>query len=258
MLRRFFFFIFLFTLGCGSGSHPQSASTPSQQPVAWNYAALGDSLAVGVLASQGYVPRYKAYVQSDTGAVVSLTNLGQNGWRSADLLQALTSDVSLRSAVAGAQVVTWDIGGNDLLHATGEFVSNTCGGSDNQECFRAAVSTFDANWDAIMAELLALRSPKTTILRTMDVYNPFVGEQMANGTFTVLNPYLNAINQHIAASAALNQVPLARVHDAFNGLSGEQDPVALGYIAGDGVHPNDAGHKVIADEFRKLGYSPLR
>ena len=39
---------------------------------------------------------------------------------------------------------------------------------------------------------------------------------------------------------------------------GTQDPVAQGLIATDGLHPNDAGHKVIADQLRALGYAPLQ
>ena len=44
------------------------------------------------------------------------------------------------------------------------------------------------------------------------------------------------------------------VYLAFNGPNGDQDPVGKGYISIDAFHPNDAGHKVIADAFRKLGY----
>jgi len=145
-------------------------------------------------------------VHTDTGAAVSLVDLGQNGWTSADLLQALRNDSALRSTVAAAQVVTWNIGGNDLLHATRLFYANSCRGSDNLQCFRQAVATFVENWDAVVAEILSLRSSSTTILRTMDVYNPFVGQQLADGTFPVLNPFLEAVNAHIMASATLNHI----------------------------------------------------
>lgn len=257
-LRKFFpVLVCVATLACGSGTHRQSSAQPVQQAASWRYTALGDSLATGILASQGYVPRYQAYIHTDTGAAVSLVDLGQNGWTSADLLQALRNDSALRSTVAAAQVVTWNIAGNDLLHATRLFYANSCGGSDNLQCFRQAVATFVENWDAIVAEILSLRSSSTTILRTMDVYNPFVGQQLADGTFPVLNPLLEAVNAHIMASATLNHIRVARVHDAFNGPGGDQDPVALGYIAVDGVHPNDAGHKAIADALRELGYAPL-
>ena len=96
--------------GCGNGT--------GSAPTTWHYTALGDSLAVGVLDSQGgYVRRYDNYIATDTGMTVTLTNLGVNGAHSTDLLKSLESDPTFRSAVSASQVVTWDIGGDDLLHA---------------------------------------------------------------------------------------------------------------------------------------------
>ena len=238
--------------GCGGES-----SSDSQSPT-WPYAALGDSLAVGVLAEQGYVPRYQRNIQTDTGATVVLTNLGVNGWQSSDLLNALRNDTGFRAAILSAQVVTWDIGGNDLLAVRQEFIRGTCGGADNQECLRQAVAQFKVNWDAIVAEILAQRDPRNTILRTMDIYNPFVALDRLGGRFTILNDYLNQVNAHIVASAALNNIPCAKVHEAFNGTSGEEDPILKGFISIDGLHPNDRGHEEVAGALRQLGYGPLR
>jgi hypothetical protein len=62
---------------------------------------------------------------------------------------------------------------------------------DNQDCLRSAVSTFELNWDAIVAELLRLRDPSKTILRTMDIYNPYAASDMKAGVFTTTEPYLD-------------------------------------------------------------------
>ena len=232
----------------------------------WDYAALGDSLAFGMWAFQGYVPRYERYVEADTGATVNQANLGVPGWTSADLLRALRSDWFMRLVVGGSEIVTWDIGGNDLLDARGQYRSRTCGGADNQDCLRAGIATFKANWDAIIAELKALRAGKTTSFRTMDIYNPYVNEDRARDTwpqdagndFVVFKPYLDEANRHIAASATANGVPYARVYLAFNGPTGVQDPSDKGYLSFDELHPNERGHRVIAEQLRTLGFAPLR
>lgn len=247
----FALFLSVVHVGCGSGT-TGNGSGPT-----WQYAALGDSLAAGALAQLGYVPRYATYINTDTGATVTTLNLGIPGWQSSDLLNALQNDPAIRSQVSGAQVVTWDIGGNDLSNAHDSFVNNTCGGADNQDCFRSAVTTFEANWDAIVVELLKLRDPSKTILRTMDIYNPYVASDMQAGTFTTVEPYLDQVNNHIHDNANTNNIPVAAVHTAFNGADGTQDPASLGLIAADGFHPNDAGHKVIADQLRVLAYAPL-
>src|SRR3954447_4839435 len=68
--------------GCGGGtSSGNSGGAPT-----WNYTALGDSLASGLIAQKGYVARYATYINVDTGATVNTMNLGVPGWHSADLL----------------------------------------------------------------------------------------------------------------------------------------------------------------------------
>src|SRR5260370_41410775 len=147
-------------VGCGSGT------TGSGTGPTWHYAALGDSLAAGALAQGGYVPRYAAYVNIDTGSKVTTLNMGIPGWHRGDLLNALQNDPIFRNQVSGAELVTWDIGGNDLANAHDRVVQKTCGGPGKQDCFRSAVSTFELNLGGIVAEIARLREPSKTILRT--------------------------------------------------------------------------------------------
>jgi lysophospholipase L1-like esterase len=228
----------------------------AREPTTWNYTALGDSLAFGAIAERGYVNRFADYMESDTGNTVVIRNLAVPGWRSADLLLALQTDSTMRGAVAEANVVTWDIGGNDLSRARARYLEGSCGGSDNQDCLREAVSQFQSNWDSIISELLALRSPQETIFRTMNVYNPFVEIDMATGDFAVLEQFLQQVNEHIRTTATANGILVGDVHSAFNGDTGEEQPSAL--LAFDQFHPNDAGHETIASKLRELGYSPLK
>jgi lysophospholipase L1-like esterase len=239
-------------VGCGGGTTGNNPKAPS-----WQYTALGDSLADGVLAQQGYVPRYATDINLDTGANVNTTNLGVPGWHSGDLLNAIQTDQDFRNNIISSQVLTWDIGGDDLANAHDNYTKGTCGGTDNQDCLRSAVATFKQNWDSIISNILQLRTTSNTIIRTMDIYNPYVASDMKAGIFTTLEPYLDEVNNYIHSTAAANGIPVANVHQAFNGADGTTDPGTLGLIALDGFHPNDAGHKVIADQLRALGYQPL-
>jgi lysophospholipase L1-like esterase len=225
----------------------------------WNYTALGDSLAFGALALplKGYTFLYRGDVQADTGSTVLLYNLGVPGWTSSDLFAALHSYFALRTTVRISQVVTFDIGGNDLNAARSSYKAGTCGGIDNQACLQAAVNQLEVNWDGILAELQGLRNFNRTIVRTMTIYNPFVTEDQNSGDFQVLKFYIEQANAYIESKSAAAGVLVAPVYTDFNGVNGDEDPKLKGYIAFDGFHPNTAGHAEIARLLRNLGYSPL-
>jgi lysophospholipase L1-like esterase len=205
-----------------------SQGTTLAAPASWDYVALGDSLATGFGAFTRYVPR---------------------------------------RAIREAEIVTWNIGGNDLRAARNSYKKGTCGGADNQDCLEASVAKLETNWDAITAEVLELRSTRPTIVRTMDIYNPYVRTDIASDTwkndggmndFQVFNSYVYKANLHIATTSYAAGVPYAGVHLAFNGPYGYEDPKSKGYLSFDGLHPNNTGHRVIAGELQKLGYAPLR
>jgi lysophospholipase L1-like esterase len=245
-----------------------SQGTTLAAPASWDYVALGDSLATGFGAFTGYVPRYDAYIETDTRVAVTRTNLGQNGWTSSQLLSALRNDPTFRRATREAEIVTWNIGGNDLRAARKSYKNGTCGGPDNQDCLQAAVAKLETNWDAITAEVLELRSTRPTIVRTMDIYNPYVRTDIVSNTwpydgrmgdmndFEVFKIYFGQVNSHIATTSNTKGVPYAQVYLAFNGTNGDEDPKSKGNLSFDGIHPNNTGHRIIADELRKLGYVP--
>ena len=204
----------------------------------WNYVALGDSLAAGVGARRGYVDRYAEYLRDDTGTRVKLTNLGVSGQTSPQLLRAVRNDPSTRRSLRDAEVVTYNIGINDLGRARGSHEAGTCGGSRNQRCLRAAVEEFEGNWDAITEEILNLRSPDETIIRTAGLgHTPRAGR--------AFEPYLKQVNRHISTSADESGIPYAEVRLGDEGLGP------------DGLHPDDSGYQEIADRLQGLGYEPL-
>jgi lysophospholipase L1-like esterase len=75
--------------------------------------------------------------------------------------------------------------------------------------------------------------------------------------FSVFAKYLEQVNSHIAKTSDVYGIPHARIHEAFNGPNGAEDPSDKGYMYSDAIHPNDDGHAVIAQGLRRLGYEPL-
>ena len=227
----------------GAGDASEGTVTTANAPVSLSYVALGDSLAVGLGAYRGYVDRYADYIEADTGVQVEVVNMGQSGETSSQLLYALRNRSSLRQALSAADVITFNIGINDLGHAGEAYENGTCGGFDDQDCLRAAAETFEENWDAIIAELLSLCATGDTVIRTVGLgYTPHVDVAELSGIF---EPYVDEVNRHIATTATNNGIPYAEVHLDKEGISR------------DGVHPNDEGYQIIAERLRELRYGPL-
>jgi lysophospholipase L1-like esterase len=217
---------------------PEGETTTAEARVGWDYVALGDSLAAGVGAHRGYVARYAEHLRSDTGAHLRVINLGQSGQTSSQLLHALRNDPAMRESLRGAEVVTLNIGLNDLGQASSSYESGTCGGPRNEACLREAVKRVEHNWDAIIEEISSLRSTDQTIIRTTGLgYTP--------RTRGVLRRYLGEVTRDIAAATAEGSIPYAEARLGGAGMSG------------DGLHPNDRGYQEIADRLRDLGYEPL-
>jgi len=227
-----------------SGKRTESASASEEEAtmtvsrLRWDYVALGDSLAVGVGARQGYVTRYAEHLHRDTGARVKVVNLGVSGQTSAQLLHSLRHDPAMRKALGGAEVVTLNIGLNDLGQASGSYETGTCGGPQNEACLREAVNSVEEDWDAMIEEISSLRSTEDTVIRTVGLgYTPRVGK--------VFEPYVHEVTRHIATSASQEDIPYVEVRLGDEGISE------------DGLHPNDNGYRLIADRLAELGYEPL-
>jgi lysophospholipase L1-like esterase len=66
-----------------------------------------------------------------SSADVEVRNLGVNGLTSGQLRAGIEGDRRVKDAVGRADVVTINIGANDLLRARSEYRSGGCGGADN-------------------------------------------------------------------------------------------------------------------------------
>jgi lysophospholipase L1-like esterase len=216
---------------CDGGVEP-----PPPQPV--TYLALGDSIATGAGAETGYPTRYRQVLADETGAEVTLENLARDGWTSGDLLAAIREEPEFTELLEEADVVTLSVGGNDLLRPLQRFVEGDC---PELECVEEAAETFEANWDELLDELGAQTDAE---LIATDLYNPFAGTLETFGVREAVQPWLDRVNEHIAAS---DGVAVAAISQAFHGDEGDEDPVSRGLISDDRLHPSDDGHEAITE-----------
>lgn len=206
-----------------------AACTPQQDET--TYLSLGDSLAAGVGASDpsetGYAPLYRDALAREAGREVRLVQLGVGGETSASLVggypdgdsQLVRAEEVLREA-PGA-VATLSVGGNDLLRV-----------ADAPDAEReAAVARLGRNVDLILGTLRGASepAPRVTVLA---LYDPLPGSPSGS--------WVERANAEIRRVAREHGTRVAAADRAFRGREAE-------LLSPDGIHPNDAGHRALAE-----------
>lgn len=238
----------------GASRVGQAASTPA-------YLALGDSLAVGTGATDpaqgGYVALFHQYLSTTDRyrtSGITLINLGVGGETSSSMrqpggqLDKALAELTRRNGDADdtndVEVITIDIGGNDLLAIIREPVCIE--DPSSQSCVDAALDALNRlaqNLSAILPSLRQAAGPDA-LLMVLTLYNPF------SGTGTPFDEQggliLSLVNATIGKAATDPQVAAVVVDIAalFEGKGPE-----LTHILEDDIHPNDQGYRAIADAF---------
>ncbi len=253
-------------LGLLTSSGPASAE-PDPAPIGRPlYLALGDSLAAGVGASNptvtGYVPQLYELLRQQLACQpagrpscrsLALRNLGVGGATTTTLiatqLPAAVAELQARNHDRNphndVQVVTIDIGGNDLFGV----VSSSCAAGPTPECaalIQARLETFAANFTQILGQLRAAAGPDTVII-AMTYYNPLPSCRLAS-----LAPLADAVLEGgLGVTVGLNDLirSIAAAHGVLVAETyGQLGPGEL--VGGDDcLHPNDAGYQVITEAF---------
>ena len=208
-------------------------SSCSEEPVA-SYVSLGDSLAVGVGASdprdRGYTPLYHDLLQRDTGGKVELLQLGTAGETSASFVNGPNSQLARAEEVLAEHpgaTLTLSLGGNDML--------SLANGTDVER--EEALGRYARNLDYVLKALKEASDPSPQIT-VLALYNP------APGSFT--DEWTGKLNAEIRRVTAANAVSVASADETFQGR--EDEYTHHSRYPWD-VHPNDEGYEALARTF---------
>lgn len=202
------------------------------------YVSLGDSLAVGVGASDpqelGYTPLYRDALAEETGEEVQLVRHGISGETSGSFIgshpegdsQLVRAERTLRENPGS--VVTLSLGGNDLIRA---------GDTDAER--EAAIVRYGENLDYILDVLTDASEPPPEVT-VLALYNP------APGSFT--DEWTGRLNEEIRSVAGRHDVAVAAGDRAFEGH--EEEYARHAEYPWD-IHPTDAGYRALARAFEE-------
>ena len=215
------------------------------------YLALGDSLAanVGVNRPQdGYVSRFHAHLERETGRDLGLLNLGKSGESSISIMQGQFQQAldELRqrrddgNPNTKVSVLTIDLGANDLLTHLGsaEYLQAPRGVAC-QARIDAGLEGFSENFPKIVGSLANELEPNAEFY-IMTMYNPF-----AFGLGIPFEDFSNEILVRLNAIVAENANNVgAKLADPYD-LMGGNAAAWTNMLQGD-IHPNSDGFQVLA------------
>lgn len=193
------------------------------------YLLLGDSIAVGTGTLNPQLYRYGRLVADDMG--FEEINLAVNGYTTTDLL-SLVNNSDNSQYITSADYIQISICGNNFLHSSpASLIASALRGDYSQA--NAITESALSELETIVAKIRVLNSDAVLLLQTL--YNPYssVNKKAVSKALEGLNSGIEKIAEEDGN---------AYIVDVFSAFEGHSD-----YIADDTIHPNENGHKVIAE-----------
>jgi lysophospholipase L1-like esterase len=225
--------------GCGSSSATASASTTASR--SWSIVALGDSVPRATNCDCTPYPELSADgLAASSDQKVTATNDSVAGFTTASVLKQLQSNSDVIDHVRKADIVEIEVGANDVAH------SSACGTSI--DCYAPKVPKLEKNLASIVARVHKLTSGHKVLVVLLDYWSVWLGGKYAaaHGDTYVASAeeMTDRVNTVIRSTAARTGSAYVDLRAAFKGPSYTYDETR--YLAGDGDHPNAAGHQKIA------------
>jgi hypothetical protein len=237
-------------------------ATTSTPPESWDLVVISDSaLGDGTNAGTNMaVPEaYARFIESDLGVEVNIVSFYYGGSTSQQVLDEMRGNESMSTALRSAEaILLWVPYGELKTVCPWRPAAYKPGPGTSEEyaaCGAAMAESYGADADAIMSELVALRSPTDALVRTINLWVPFVPTFEAMELGPVVRANFDTLNDGLVAAATAHDIQIVDANEALMGLDGAGDPVTLGYVqAGDELHLTEQGVSEVARLLRELGY----
>jgi lysophospholipase L1-like esterase len=214
-----------------------SISTP--KPI--HYVALGDSLANGVGAEKaGYPQQLRTLMMEKQPTHFKLYAI--SGQTSSQLLKrwpTYTKDI------AQANIITWNIGGNDLRLTWKIYGATKLPNALKRKKMEVAVTKLANHWN-ILARKLRETAPANTTIIALNLYNPYQKH------FPITDQYIKKANQVLEMICQNHNIVLIDAYTLFN--IGDKKQKLEDFLAPDNLHLNAEGYHLVASQIYDIIY----
>jgi hypothetical protein len=239
-----------------------SAKTPTMpKDEDWHLLILSDS------SGWGLGKAYESQIEKDVGVKVVLEDYAMGDLRIGEVIHALKNEEPIRyelldlsTAISDAEVIV--LYGNPRDSYIPENPGDAEGclydiGLLPKNCNPASNEKYITDLKWVWREIFRLRDGKPTILRSMDLYNPWISTWYKTDTYLACTRCWENGTNAIRLAAEAYHIPFLSRYDAYNGVNHDEDPREKGYILSDGTHPTDLAQQVTAELLAQMGYEPV-
>ncbi|MCD8511504.1 MAG: GDSL-type esterase/lipase family protein [Bacillus sp. (in: Bacteria)] len=203
--------------------------------------ALGDSITAGYNLPNSAKDAFPNFIGD---GVYEVTNLAVPGWTSTDLLLALKDDPAFAESLQTADLITLNIGNNDLLHAIDFYGLMEDPSSFNPDTIEDdLLEARRILWQNLTEIVSIIRFYSTEPILFYTIYNPIMSDNsfLWELIYIIVDEVIMEVNENIIATHHLEEEKI-HVVDAYSMFSGMQNDFI---IVGD-IHPNQLGQKALA------------
>jgi lysophospholipase L1-like esterase len=198
-----------------------------------HHLALGDSIIRGyrIADDQNLVSQFSTQLQQQTGKTVQSNNEGIIGITSAKL-HNLIQEGTFDAAIKEADIITVNVGGNDVLKAVKQADLYSA-----LKSFDSLQSGFSENLSNMAARINELNPSATVVF--LELYNPMPSDHQFYSLADKLLPKWNIKIYEVA-----KDTPSSVVVQTTKVINSDN----LENLASDGVHPSASGYSAISEQ----------